>query len=67
MSDQFKPYHPVPKDERAQHYPIPESIENERPLGADEPDQSPPSSTDAPGPSHRDRSDWRYGVEQAVR
>jgi len=37
------PHHPLPRSDKARHDRIPESIEDERPLGDDDPDAPPPS------------------------
>ena len=41
-------HHPLPKDERARHDLLPESIEDERDLGDDDPAASKASKTEAP-------------------
>jgi hypothetical protein len=43
-----KPHHPLPKDERARHDLLPESIEDEREQGDDSPESPPASKTEAP-------------------
>lgn len=49
-----KPHHPLPKDRRARHDLIPESVEDTRDQGDDDPDAPPPSQTEPPVEHYRD-------------
>jgi hypothetical protein len=62
MPDSYKPHHPLPKDDRARHDLIPESVENERPLGDDDPDAAPASTTEPPERRYRDPANKPYRV-----
>lgn len=60
MPELEKRHHPLPKDERARHDLIPESIEKERPQGDDDPDAAPASDTDPPRRRYRDPAGKPY-------
>ena len=62
MSDQDKPHHPLPKDDRARHDLIPESIENESPQGDDDPYTAPASNVEPPKRQYRDPDGRPYDV-----
>jgi hypothetical protein len=47
-------HHPLPKDERARHDRIPESIERGHDMGDDDPDAPMPSLTEPPERSYSD-------------
>lgn len=55
-----KPHHPLPKDERARHDLLPESIENTRDQGDDDPEAPTPSRTEPPGKPYRDPDGRAY-------
>ena len=55
-----KPHHPLPKDDRARHDLIPETVEEERDLGDDDPEADDPSQTKPPKRSYRDPAGKPY-------
>ncbi|MDB5708424.1 MAG: hypothetical protein JWL96_494 [Sphingomonas bacterium] len=60
MNDRVKGgHHPLPRDERARHDLIPETIEDERDKGDDAPDDQ-PSPTDAPSRTYANPDGSRY-------
>lgn len=60
MKNLDKNHHPLPKDERSRHDQLPESIEDVRPLGDDDPDAGPPSDTEPPRRRYRDPAGKPY-------
>jgi hypothetical protein len=61
-SEAEKPHHPLPRDDRARHDILPESIENERGLGDDDPGASKPSTTEPPAREYRDPDGRPYST-----
>ncbi|MDB5706804.1 MAG: hypothetical protein JWN66_3920 [Sphingomonas bacterium] len=60
MSDRSKPHHPLPDDDRARHDLIPESIEDSRDKGDDDPGQAAPSETEPPVHHYRNPDGTPY-------
>lgn len=61
MSEQEdRRHHPLPEDDRARHDRLPESIENARDLGEDDPTGSEPSPTEPPGGHYRNPDGTAY-------
>ena len=54
-----KPHHPLPADERSRHDRLPENIEEERPLGADDPGAA-PSPSEPPEGEYRNPDGSTY-------
>lgn len=48
-----KPHHPLPEDGRARHDRLPESVENAREDGDDDPEAPAPSPTESPDGRYR--------------
>ncbi|WP_157216625.1 hypothetical protein [Flavisphingomonas formosensis] len=53
-SETAKPHHPLPKDRRARHDRLPESIEDVRDLGDDDPEAEAASADTPPAEIYRD-------------
>jgi hypothetical protein len=60
--EKAEPHHPLPKDDRARHDVLPESIEDERDLGDDDPAARKPSTTEPPARKYKDPDGRPYST-----